>query len=189
MTPEEKIAFLDAIQHLEDRQKLTLEHFSWKLLEGTRYSSGMDLLSETVDRILQGTRKPKPHIPLGQFLHEAMRSVASVDTRNPKRRPISYEEWMEAGPDSLRDTDSEFACSPEELLMKQQEQSARRKTIEAAKSRLAHNKDAVAVFRGLAQEMTPAEIRKSFGLTEKAYKAARAQITKEIRSHGLGPLR
>lgn len=187
MTPTEKFAFLHAVDQLDDRQKSTLYNFSAKQLEGTRYTCGCDLLSEAVSRVLEGTRELRTDIPLGAFLYEVMRSILSIDTRRPQRKPLSFEDWMDTRDDAGDNECNEYTASPEEMLMRRQEEEVRRETLDTAKNRLAHNKDAMAVFGGFAQEMTPAEIRKAFNLTEKAYKAARAQITKEIQARGRRP--
>lgn len=185
MKKEDQVAFLDAVKNLDDKQKLTLYNFSANLLEGSGYSSGMDLLYEVIDRVLSGSRAWRQEIPIGAFLHEAMRSVASVNRRCADQRPLSFEDWMEVGVESNREPDDEFALSPEEMLMKRQEEEIRRETLDAAKVKLGHNKHALALFRGLAEHMTPAEIRKEYGMSESNYKAARARIAKEIRSQGL----
>lgn len=187
MSPQDQQDFLDAVKSLTEPQKLTLYNFSAKLLDGTRYSNGMDLLYEVIDRVLSGSRRWNSNIPIGAFLHECMRSVASVDWRRPGGRPISYEDWMDAAPNELRDSGSEFASSPEEMLMKRQEEEIRRAVLEASKNRLARNDDAQALFKALAAEMTPAEARDAHGLSERAYKAARERITKDIRIHGRRP--
>lgn len=187
MSPQDQEAFLDAVKSLTGPQMLTLYNFSARLLDGTRYSDGMDLLYEVIGRVLRGSRIWEPAVPIGAFLHEAMRSVASVDKRHPNRRPISYEDWMESGFDANREAENEYACSPEDLLMKRQEEEVRREVLDAAKGRLARHEDALAVFSGLASAMTPAEICKAHGMTERTYKAARARIVKDIHSHGLRP--
>ena len=186
MSPQDQKAFLTAVNSLTSAQKLTLYNFSARLLDGTRYSHGMDLLYEVIDRVLSGSREWKPNVPIGAFLHEAMRSVASVDRRHPSRRPISYEDWMESGFDAHREAENEFALSPEYLLMKQQEEEMSRAVLDGAKGRLTRHADALAVFSGLASAMPPAEIRKIHGMSESTYKAARARIVKDIRSHGMG---
>lgn len=187
MSPQDQQDFLDAVKSLTDPQKLTLYNFSAKLLDGTRYSNGMDLLYEVIDRVLSGSRRWEKRVQIGAFLHESMRSVVSVEWRRPTARPISYEEWMDAAPNELRDSGSEFAVSPEEMLMKRQEDEIRRAVLDASKNRLARNENAQAVFKALAAEMTPAEAREAHGLSERAYKAAREQITKDIRTHGRRP--
>lgn len=182
MTPQDQEDFLDAIKNLTDRQKLTLYNFSAKLLEGTRYCCGMDLLSEVVDRVLSGSRAWRRSVPIGAFLYKAMLSVASVDRRRASHRPLSWEDWMERGADAIGEAENDFARSPEEALIARQEAAERRAILDEAEKRLAANKDALAVFRGLSSDLSPAEIREVHGLTELVYKAARAQIAKEARA-------
>jgi hypothetical protein len=187
MSPHHQKAFLDAVVSLSGPQMLTLYNFPTRLLDGTRYSHGMDILYEVIGRVLRGSRIWETTVPLGAFLHEAMRSVASVDRRHPGRRPLSYEDWMESGFDAQREAENEFACSPEDLLMNRQEKAARRAVLDAAEGRLTGHEDVLAVFSGLAAAMSPTEICEAHGMTKQTYKAARARIVKDIRSHCRGP--
>lgn len=181
--------FFDALEALDKKQNLTLYNFSAQLLDGSGYTSGTDLLHEVIERVLKGSRSWRRDIPFGAFLHEAMRSVAGVAKRNPQRRAVHYEDWTEASVDADGDADNEFARTPEEMLMRRQEEQRRRDAIDGAKARLAHDKQALAVFSGLAEQMTPAEIRKAYKISERDYKAARARISKEIRCQLPSPRR
>lgn len=189
LTQQEIKEFFDALEALDERQNLTLHNFSAQLLAGSEYTSGIDLLHEVIERVLTGSRKWRRDIPFGSFLHEAMRSVASVEKRHPQRRAISYEDWMEPDVEMGDDDQTEFTSTPEEMLMKRQEERQLREALDSAKARLAHDKEALAIFSGLAEQMTPAEIRKANQISEKAYKAARARIAKDIRAHIPGPRR
>lgn len=183
LTPEETREFLDAVNQLDQRQTLTLHNFAARLLLGTHYSSGVDLLHEVIIRVVDGSRHWRRDIPIGSFLHEAMRSVASVDTRNPRLRATSYEDWMEAD-HPLGECADAFGASPEDILAARQQEDATRLLFERAKSRLANDKEALALFKGMAQEMTPAEIRKAYGISERCYKAARSRIAEDLKTHG-----
>ena len=180
--------FFHALDALDEKQNLTLYNFSAQLLDGSGYTSGTDLLHEVIERVLKGSRTWRRDIPFGAFLHEAMRSVAGVAKRHPQRRTVSHEDRMEASVES-DDADNEFARTPEEMLMRRQEEQQRRDAIDGAKSRLAHDKEALAIFSGLAEQMTPAEIRKANKISEREYKAARARIANEIRSRLPSPRR
>jgi DNA-directed RNA polymerase specialized sigma24 family protein len=87
MTRHEQIEFLNAIKAMSEKQKMILYNDFTKRIQGTRYSDGMDLLSEAVERVLSGSREWNRKIPIGAFLHEVMRSVLSIDTRGNRERP------------------------------------------------------------------------------------------------------
>ena len=183
LNQEQAKEFFDAFGSLDERQKLTLSNFSAPLLAGSGFSSGTDLLHEVIIRVMDGSRAWPRHVPMGAFLTGAMRSVAGVDKRHPERRPVSWEDWMEVGDDSDFDFGNEFACTPEEMLIKRQGEDHRREVLDGAKRRLSNDKIASNILNGMEREMTPAEIRKSHGIDERGYKAARARIAKEISSH------
>lgn len=182
LTQEQAKEFFAALEALDERQRLTLHNFSAPLLAGSGFSSGIDLLHEVAIRVLDGSRAWRRDIPFGAFLHGAMRSVAGVAKRHPRRIPVSYEDWMEVNDDSDFDCGNEFGCTPEEMLIKKQEEDGRREVLDGAKRRLSHDKVATDILSGMEQEITPADIRKSHGINERGYKAARARIAKEISS-------
>ena len=191
MTPQDQKAFLDAVKNLTERQKLTLYNFSTKMLAGTRYSNGADLMHEAIDRVLSDSRDWKRDICIGAFLYKAMESIVSVDHRKKQKnqKQVPYEDWMESIPAVGLEVENEFTLTPEELFEKRQEEKIRRDVMSAARRRLAYDLDAQAVLSGLANESTPAEVRKARGMSEQAYKAARERIAKDIKTHGKGPRR
>lgn len=191
MTPQDQQDFLDAVKNLTEAQKLTLYNFSAKRIAGTRYSNGIDLLHEAIDRVLSDSRDWRREICIGAFLYKAMESILSVDHRKKQknRKQVPYEDWMESIPAVGLEVENEFTLTPEELFEKRQEATIRRDVMSAARGRLARDDDAQAVLDGLADESTPAEVREARGMSEQAYKAARERIAKDIKTHGKGPRR
>ena len=185
MNPKEQHDFLNAIDALGQKELLILINGFSRQVIGTRYSCGMDLLHETMNRVLAGERQWRKDIALGAFLHEAMRSVLSVDTRGSKFRPLSYEDWMSPTVDGPED----FGAPPETLLLRVEEMAQARKAIEDAKSRLSDDAEAHQLLRSESLNLTPAEAREFFGMSEKTYKAARERIARDIRAHTKRPWR
>ena len=179
MTPLEQTQFLNAIEALGQKQTLILVNAFSKKISGTRFSCGMDLLSETLGHVLDGSRTWRRDIPLGAFLHEAMRSVLSIDRKRGDKRPLSYEEWMEAAPD-LGDP-TPYGSSPEELLIYLEEKALAMAAIADARRRMASDEHAQ-ILLGEALDMKAGEARKAFGIGERAYKAARDRIARDMRS-------
>ena len=179
MTSEEEHAFLAAIDALGTKELLILVKGFSRQVVGTRFSCGLDLLHETLFRVLSGKRQWRKDIVLGAFLHEAMRSVLSVDTRAGTLAPLSYEEWMaptDYGPD-------EFGAPPETLLLRKEDMAQARQSIEAARKHFTHDEAAHQILRSESLDMTPSETRDAYGISKKAYKAARERIARNIRTH------
>lgn len=187
MTPKEKNEFLNAIEALGQKQMLILANSFARKVDGTRFSSGMDLLSETMGYVLDGSRTWKRDIPLGAFLHEAMRSILSIERRRPDKRPLAYEDWMDVDRDL--DTPTPYGSSPEEYLIYLETQAEAEQAIQEARNRLSRDPEAQMLLSSDALGVKAAEVRKLCGISEKAYKAARDRIARDIRSHGPRPNR
>lgn len=185
MPRHEQIEFLDAIKAMSEKQKVILYNDFAKRIQGTRYSDGMDLLSEAVERVLSGSREWNRKIPIGAFLHEVMRSVLSIDTRGNRERPLSYEDWMEIEHDER----AEYACSPEELAIQRQEHERTLRIIVESRHRLSGDSKAQIFFDSVSADMQPKEARRTFGLDEKDYKAARDRVRRDLHANGNFPRR
>jgi DNA-directed RNA polymerase specialized sigma24 family protein len=185
MNPTEQHDFLNAIDALGQKELLILINGFSRQVVGTRFSCGMDLLHETMSRVLAGERQWRRDIPLGAFLHEGMRSVLSVDTRNPKSKPLSYEDWMSP----VSDAPDDFGAPPEPLLIRVEEMAQARQEIDEARRRFSKDAEAHQLLNPESLDLTPAEARKAFGMSEKTYKAARERIARDIRTHAKRPWR
>lgn len=179
MPRHEQIEFLNAVRDMGEKQKLILLNDFAKRIHGSRFSDGFDLLSEAVERVLSGSREWNRKVPLGAFLHEAMRSVLSVDTRGNRAKHLSYEDWME----TERDEAAEYGSSPEELVIRRQEHELTIRIIVQSRQRLSNDSAAQVFFDSAAADMDPKEARRAFGIDEKAYKAARARVRRDLRSN------
>jgi DNA-directed RNA polymerase specialized sigma24 family protein len=189
MPQGEREDFYKAFIALKDEEKMILYNFSSKMLQGTRYESGFDLLNEAIDRVLRGSRTWERSIPFTAFLYETMRSIASIDTRYPERRALSYEEWLDSSCDTTARPENEYSQSPEELLCRRQETQRAARTISESKARLSNDAKAIAVIDSISRDMTPAEARKEYGMSEKDYKAARERFANDIRANIRRPKR
>jgi len=183
MSKSEREVFYNALIAIIVKGKIPLCNFSAKRLEGTRYDTALDLLNEAIDRVLRGTRKWEPNVPLAAFLHQTMRSIASVDRRYPVRRALSYEEWIDGWCDCTERPENEYTLSPEELLCKRQDEERFARTIAASQVRLANDTKALAVIESITRCITPTEARKQYSMTEKDYKSARDRLANDIKSN------
>ncbi len=187
MPKDEREDFYEAFIALIVEEKVPLHNFSAKMLEGTRFDTALDLLNEAIDRVLRGTQKWEPNVPLAAFLHETMRSIASVDRRYHVRRALSYEEWFDGWCDCTGRPENEYSMSPEELLCRRQDEEQAASMIMESKSRLNNDAKALAVIESITRDMTPSEARKLYSITEKDYKSARERLANDIRSNAQSP--
>ena len=175
----EQIEFLNAVRDISEKQKLILINAFSKRIHGSRFSDGFDLLSEAVERVLSGSREWNRKVSIGAFLHEAMRSVLSVDTRGSRVKHLSFEDWME----TERDEAAEYGISPEELAIRRQEHELTIKIIVESRQRLSGDIAVQVFFDRAAADMNAKEARRAFSIDEKAYKAARARVRRDLHSN------
>ena len=185
MTPKEQHEFMAAVSAMGPKEMIVLINGFSKQVDGTRFSCGRDLLHETISRVAFGDRAWRRDIPLGAFLHEAMRSVLSVDTRATKSRPLSFEDWMSPAVD---DADA-FGAPPEAMSIRAEEIAQARIAIDEARKRFAQDEAARQLLSPESLDLTPAQTRKEFKMSEKTYKAARERIARDIRAHHKRPWR
>ena len=183
MPRNEKIEFLNAVRDMGDKQKMILHNDFAKRIQGSRFSDGFDLLSEAVERVLSGSRIWNRKIPLGAFLHEVMRSLLSVDARGNRAKHLSYEDWIE----TERVDGAEYGNSPEELAINRQARELTVKIIVESRQRLSGDSKAQIYFDSVAADMDPKEARRTFGIDEKSYKAARERVRRDLRANGHFP--
>ena len=91
---------------------------------------------------------------------------------------------MDIAPESENPTI--YGSRPEDYLIRMEEQARAANLIEEARRRLGADAYAQLLLRE-ALGMNPADARKVFGISEKAYKAARERIVRDIRSNAARP--
>jgi RNA polymerase sigma-70 factor (ECF subfamily) len=129
--------------------------------------SWSDLLHEAVLRALAGTRPWPPGVPLVAFLAGVMRSLCDEQWR---RRRLQ---------DALPTPEpTNAADDPERAL-------AATEAIAAIHRLFAADAVATRVITGLLSGMSPASIRRHYGLTDVEYDTARRRMRRAMLRHGL----
>lgn len=133
---------------------------------------GADLLNEAVLRLLDGSRTRPPDVPLVAVLAMTMRGVAHDHRRRLRReRPVLVPSTGDGDvatlPDPSPGVDPERATAAAQALADIDRLFAR---------------DAVAlqVIAGLGDGLTPAEIRRRYGLSATAYDTARRRMRRAL---------
>ena len=141
-----------------------------------------DLLQEAVLRALDGSRRWPPGVPLIAFMGGIMRSLCTEHWRRYRREGTafpaaagmanSWESAAESMPDPAPGSDPERSYASTQAL--------------ASLDRLfANDPVALRVLAGLADDLSAAEIRLHYGLSEVEYDTARRRIRRSLLRHGL----
>lgn len=166
------------LMNLTDSEKADLWRSGSRFLVGTRYSSPIDLFNETIDLLLQGSRKWPLSISFGAYMRAAMMSVAGTDRERHENQFASWsplEDLLDrATQDNLR-SDSIL----ERLLQKERVELALL-AMELARVTISGDEAAQQVIDGWVAGMSPEEICEASEMNRPIYDAARKRALRAV---------
>jgi RNA polymerase sigma-70 factor (ECF subfamily) len=167
-----------AIHALTDADLVRLKALARLWTRGLPDSTGWaDVLHEAIARALDGSRKWPPGVPILAFLSGIMRSICE-------------DQWRRARRDSeilVRDEDVSDLCpsgdevkspGPERII-------AAAQSVAAIDQLFACDPLALKVIAGLAEGLTPPEIRNRYGMSEREYDTTRKRMRRALLRRGL----
>jgi DNA-directed RNA polymerase specialized sigma24 family protein len=131
-----------------------------------------DLLQEAFARVLNGSRRRPPDVPIDAFMTGVMRSIRAECWRRRWRagaRNAEAHQMLEA---------LDPAPDPERALVAQQE-------IEALAALFADDPVALQILTGIGDGLSADEIREEYGLTKKSYDTARKRMRRVLLRDGI----
>lgn len=129
-----------------------------------------DLLQEAFARVLNGTRRRPPDVPIDVFMTGVMRSIRA----EYRRRQWQLRLAMSRGVDSELDT----SADPERSVVAQQE-------LEALGELFADDPIVTHIMTGLGDGLSAEEIRIKYGLTNTEYDSARKRMRRALLRDGI----
>jgi RNA polymerase sigma-70 factor (ECF subfamily) len=166
-----------AIHALTDADLVRLKALARLWTRGLPDSVGWaDVLHEAIARALDGSRKWPPGVPILAFLSGIMRSICE-------------DQWRRARRDSeilVRDEDVSDLCAlGDEIKSPDPERIVAAAQSVAAIDRLfASDPLALKIIAGLAEGLTPPEIRKHYGMSEREYDTTRKRMRRALLRRG-----
>jgi DNA-directed RNA polymerase specialized sigma24 family protein len=167
-----------AIRALSNADLLRLKALARLWTRGLPDSIGWaDVLHEAIVRALEGSRKWPPGVPILAFLSGIMRSICD-------------DQWRRARRDSkllVSDEDVADACAPGDEV----KSPGPERVVAAAQSLAAIDQlfagDALAlkIIAGLAEGLTPPEVCKRYGMSERQYDTTRKRMRRALLRRGL----
>jgi DNA-directed RNA polymerase specialized sigma24 family protein len=153
-----------AIERLSEADLLRLQIHARFLIFGLGQKAEgegwQDLIQEAVLRTIEGTRRWPSHIEFRHFLMGTMRSIANSWLKRRAHVSLSLVPAQEAA----------FA-----------KQIAIGSELDAIRTQLGSDQDAILVFNCLSRDMTGPEIMAQLGLSEHDYRAAVRRIRRRVR--------
>jgi DNA-directed RNA polymerase specialized sigma24 family protein len=167
-----------AIHSLSDADLVRLKALARLWARGLPGGVGWaDVLHEAIARALDGSRKWPPDVPILAFLSGIMRSICDDQWRRSRRES----EVLVRGEDlvDLGATGGEVTSpSPERVV-------AAAQSLAAVDRLFAADRLALKIIAGLAEGLTPAEICKRHGMSERQYDTTRKRMRRALLRCGL----
>jgi len=133
-----------------------------------------DVLHEAIARALGGARRWPPGVPIVAFLSGIMRSICEDHWRRARR-----EGQLIAREEDVADLGGEDAASDPERTL------AAAQALAAVNDLFAGDAVALMVIAGLSDGLSPPEICRLYGLTERDYDTTRRRMRRALLRHGL----
>lgn len=172
---------------LSDDELIALRRAARCHMGGTRFSEPCDLIHETLDLLISGTRHWPKEIDFSRFMFETMRSVAHAERKRKENKldcGRSVEELTELGEWSMPKSPS-----VEALRVEREPGELAARAAESARASLANDKFAQLVIDAMLAGLEPSEACQEFGWDMNEYRAARQRALIRIRKNlpaGLG---
>lgn len=135
-----------------------------------------DVLHEAIARALDGSRKWPPGVPILAFLSSVMRSICDDQWRRARResRLLARDDDLDAAEGEAQAS----AADPERAL-------AAAQALAAVHGLFCGDPAALKVIAGLADGLTPAEICRLYGMSERDYDTTRRRMRRALLRRGL----
>jgi DNA-directed RNA polymerase specialized sigma24 family protein len=167
-----------AIQALSDTDLVRLKALARLWARGLPPGIGWtDVLHEAIVRALDGSRKWPPGVPIVAFLSGVMRSICGDQWRRAR-----LESEMLVRDDDVADVcasgDEVKSPGPERVV-------AAAQSLAAIDQLFAGDALALKIIAGLAEGLTPPEICKRYGMSERQYDSTRKRMRRALLRRGL----
>ena len=164
----------DALRGLSRADLARLRQIARIRSSGMAWLDWEDLLHDTINRVLDGSRKWPRDVPFIVFMREVMRSIASEHWRRQIHGPVRSEADLGAG-----GAEVDIASYPNEAPDPEREALARQ-CLDRVFALFDGDADATAILMGLSQGASPAEIQRAGGLTETSYASAQRRVRRVL---------
>ncbi len=168
-----------AIRALSDVDLLRLKAIARVWARGLPGGVGWtDVLNEAIARVLDGSRRWPPGVPLLAFLSGVMRSICDDHWRRARRDLELLVQWDDFVDLSAPDEEAQSAPDPERVL-------AAGQALAAIDRLFAGDAPVLKIIAGLADGLTAKEICRAYGMSECEYDTTRKRMRRAILRSGL----
>jgi RNA polymerase sigma-70 factor (ECF subfamily) len=137
-----------------------------------------DLVNEAIARVLDGSRRWPPGVPLIAFLSGVMRSICDDHWRRLRRDHELFVRGDDLHDSTAAGDEAELPPGPERML-------AAAQALAAVNRLFAHDPPALKIIAGLADGLTAKEICRVYGMEEREYDTIRKRMRRALLRSGL----
>jgi DNA-directed RNA polymerase specialized sigma24 family protein len=137
-----------------------------------------DVLNEAIARVLDGSRRWPPGVPLVALLAGVMRSICDDYWRRARREFELLVRWEDFVDLAVPDEEAQSPPDPERVL-------AAGQALAAIDRLFASDPPVLKIIAGLADGLTAKEICRVYGMSERDYDTARKRMRRAILRSGL----
>ncbi|MBS1770575.1 MAG: hypothetical protein JSS77_12995 [Acidobacteria bacterium] len=166
-----------ALPHLSEAARLRLIRIAQRYAFGCSLAPD-DLFQQAAARAVVNGRTFATEQEMLAYLVNAMRSVAFDERKKAKTHALDFAASFDDDASAATQMPSHPSVADE--LMQEQEAQAR---IEALQQLVKHNDNAALVLECLLDDMKPADIRQTLGLSATEYDSARTYIHRRVNAH------
>ena len=171
---------LDAYAALDDEQLAGLRKTASLYIHQTRFSEPLDLIHEVLHLMLEGRRNWPLHVDFCMCVVMVAHSVADAHRQRKENAPGARQDID----DVLARDASLLGGSPsvEDELIAMENSAVAQRMARAIRPSLADDQDGQRVLNGLLAGMSPKETCESFGLSPKAFDAAKHRVMRRLKN-------
>lgn len=162
-----------ALRSLSQADMARLRQIAKIRTSGMAWLDWQDLLHDSIDRVLDGSRRWPRSVPFVPFMREVMRSIASENWRRHVHGLVRSESEFAVA------EDAGIAAYPSEAPDPEREAAAKQ-CLDLIFALFEQDGEARAILLGMSQGASPEEIQRAAGITEKSYATAQRRVRRTL---------
>jgi len=185
--PDASQEIYEAIQKLTEGQRLRIRKAARFLIPRTDFSAPDELINETLDRFLSGSRTWPRHVEFATCLINAMRSVANGSREQLAGRPeIAESSLLPSATGDANDVVGPVAvaldegATPEDVIAREQRILHQAELLRRIQDHFKDDDEIQWIFMGLEDGWSAIEVLEQSGMNRTQYETARRRLRRQL---------
>lgn len=168
----------DAIERLTDAEWVKLRKMAHANLWGTRLDDPEELVNETFERLISGSRTWHTGMAFVPWMRSAMKSVADGirNLKAAKLEALATDLADDCDPDAAPEVFGFDEATPLDLILTEEARTKAEADLAKIEAHFKGNQNVELILMGIEDGLKPEEVREIGGLTLTQYESARKQL-------------